>query len=235
MEPGYNSSKVLISTTDNKYPSKITWIPYANNTIELRWKTSLKASVNPVRRVQQYIAARRLKSDMAANLERLLKFSINPRNIYNINIERQTVKDTLFATMSFTSAEIPKTAEVYRAIDLLRRYINNQGAIEVNAPMLNVTKNPKSIYITSTIALPINKPIKPSQHISVNRMVRGNILVAEVKGGPGTIKNALNQIEAYMKDFKLTPPAIPYESLITDRRMQVDTSKWVTKIYYPIY
>jgi hypothetical protein len=41
-------------------------------------------------------------------------------------------------------------------------------------------------------------------------------------------------MKAYMKDFKLTSPAMPFELLVTNRANEPDTSKWVTKIYYPI-
>ena len=36
-----------------------------------------------------------------------------------------------------------------------------------------------------------------------------------------------------MTDNALSSPAIPFESLVTNRMQEPDTSKWVTKIYYP--
>lgn len=231
---GYNSISVLISSKNFKHDTKITWTPYANNILEIRWRTSQNASIYPVKRLQQYFEARKIKSDMASILERLLSFTTKTQNVYHLNIERQLVRDTLLATSSFRSIKHPDNRQIYRVIDSVKKYISKQNISPVNAPMLNVTTDADGSY-TTTIALPINKPITPNQHVLINRMIAGNILVAEVKGGPGKITNAFNQIKVYMGDFKLSSPAIPFESLVTDRRAEPDTSKWTTKIYYPIY
>jgi hypothetical protein len=66
-------------------------------------------------------------------------------------------------------------------------------------------------------------------------MIAGNILVAEVKGGPYTVTNAFNSLHDYVTDHDLQSPAIPFQSLITNRLQQPDSTKWITKIYYPIY
>jgi hypothetical protein len=65
-------------------------------------------------------------------------------------------------------------------------------------------------------------------------MVLGDILVTEVRGGPHHIKKGLQQLEYYLNDYQRTSPAIPFESLITDRSIQPDTAQWVTRIYYPV-
>ena len=62
----------------------------------------------------------------------------------------------------------------------------------------------------------------------------GNILVTEVKGGKAEINKAYKQIMNYMADHSRTPPAIPFESLVTDRRNEPDSNKWITRIYYPV-
>jgi hypothetical protein len=33
----------------------------------------------------------------------------------------------------------------------------------------------------------------------------------------------------------LSTPAIPYQSIITNRLTETDTTKWITKIYQPIF
>jgi hypothetical protein len=66
-------------------------------------------------------------------------------------------------------------------------------------------------------------------------MIPGKILVTEVKGGNYTTGEALKQLDIYLDDNHLSSPAIPFESLVTDRSQETDTAKWVTKIYYPIY
>ena len=85
------------------------------------------------------------------------------------------------------------------------------------------------------VAIPVSKSIPTNNNFLFKRMVPGKILVTEVKGGTYTTGEALKQLEIYRSDNHLRSPAIPFESLVTDRSREPDTSKWVTKIYYPVF
>ncbi|MHB1177210.1 MAG: hypothetical protein ACYCZO_02655 [Daejeonella sp.] len=233
-DPGYNSNQVLISTNNFKTNSVITWTTHHNNMIKIGWSTSIPASYNPIKRFLLYQQARNIKAHMVLIMEHLLSFIVSSKNVYGFNFERQTVQDTILAKSSMVSQSYPETPQIYKLINSVKEYVKKQNATQVNLPMLNISKNEQGAYQTM-IALPISKVIKPDTDILINRMVAGNILVAEIKGGPHTITEGFLQMNAYMKDFKLTSPAIPFESLITDRSTEPDTSKWITKIYYPIY
>jgi hypothetical protein len=115
----------------------------------------------------------------------------------------------------------------------LKEYISINGAKETNSPMLNVIRD-SSNFITM-IAIPLNKSIPENGKFIFKRMVPGNILVTEVTGGNFTITEALQQMKIYINDNHLQSPAIPFESLVTDRSKEPDSSKWITRIYYPIY
>jgi hypothetical protein len=99
--------------------------------------------------------------------------------------------------------------------------------------MLHITSD--SGYFETMVAIPVNKVVPPKDNFLFKRMVPGKILVTEVTGGRYTTAHALKQLENYLEDNELQSPAIPFESLVTDRSRQPDTSKWVTKIYYPVY
>ena len=60
-------------------------------------------------------------------------------------------------------------------------------------------------------------------------------LVAEIQGGPNKVENQLKEMENYVQDKNRNSPAIPFASLVTDRRKERDTLKWITNIYYPVY
>ena len=62
----------------------------------------------------------------------------------------------------------------------------------------------------------------------------GNILVGETKGGRTATDSAIKAMEAYTNDHNHFSIALPFLSLITDRTKEKDSSKWVTKIYYPV-
>ncbi|HLL44934.1 MAG TPA: hypothetical protein VK369_17410 [Segetibacter sp.] len=84
------------------------------------------------------------------------------------------------------------------------------------------------------VAIPVNRLLESNRQFVFKRMVPGNILVSEVNGGVFTVQEARRQMDNYVEDNELTSPAIPFESLITDRLKEKDTSKWITKLYYPI-
>jgi hypothetical protein len=65
-------------------------------------------------------------------------------------------------------------------------------------------------------------------------MILGYILVGEVKGGMVTVAAAEKRMADYAFDHQKTAPAIPFQSLITDRMQEKDTGKWITRIYYPV-
>jgi hypothetical protein len=63
----------------------------------------------------------------------------------------------------------------------------------------------------------------------------GNTLEAEFKGGPEATLKAFELFDTYKNDMGYTAPAIPYQLLVTDRAKEADTTKWVTKFYYPVF
>jgi hypothetical protein len=84
------------------------------------------------------------------------------------------------------------------------------------------------------VAIPVNKRIPETSQFLFRRMVPGNILVTEVKGGDSTIRHGIRVMENFVHDYQRTIMAIPFESLITNRMNEPDSSKWVTKIYFPV-
>jgi len=231
--PGIYSQPVLISNGKFNNHSLINWKQSSNNIYLIGWKTSIKASKNPVKRIIQYQHARKIKRSMVNILENLLAFVVDSKNVYGINVEREMLTDTILATSNILSSTYPQTTDIYKKIDQIDNYIKKQGAVQVNAPMLNISRDPAGKYL-AIIALPINKDIVPNGEISLQKMIVGNILMAEIKGGPEAVQTGFSEMKTYMKDFKLISPAMPFELLVTNRITEPDTSKWVTNIYYPI-
>jgi hypothetical protein len=66
-------------------------------------------------------------------------------------------------------------------------------------------------------------------------MVPGKFIVTDVVGGSHTIAQTYQQIHHYFQDYRRTSMAIPFEYLVTDRQQVTDTSKWLTRIYAPVY
>ena len=200
----------------------------------VEWSTNLISSKNPLKRIQQYFHAQKIHESMANILASLQEFVIKKENIYGLSVQRALVTDTLLVTTKTTTKEYPKKEFYYDLIKKLQNYIGDQKAASVNYPMLNITPLGDNQYAV-TVAVPVNKALPDNNSIAFKRMIPGNILIAEVKGGTLTIENAIINLSNYAADYQLVAPAIPYQSLITDRLMEPDSSKWVTKLYFPIY
>ena len=85
------------------------------------------------------------------------------------------------------------------------------------------------------IGIPVNKKLPEKENISLKQMVKnGNILVTEVRGDQKFINEAIKQTEKYITDYQRSIIAIPFQSMITDRTKEPDSTKWITKIYYPV-
>ena len=59
-------------------------------------------------------------------------------------------------------------------------------------------------------------------------------MTGEVTGGQKEIEEAQKQMELYITDYQRSIIAIPFQMLITDRTREPDSSKWITRIYFPV-
>ncbi len=198
------------------------------------WKTELITSTNPVIRIQDYLFARKLHASMGYVLQQLQAFVVNKKNVYGLNIERTLVTDSLLITSKTISLQYPSHEHYYKMIKQLQDYVMVSGASPSNYPMLNIALI-DSNHIETTVAIPVNKEIKDNGSIRFKRMFPGNILTAEVKGGVITVEEGFRQLNNYVSDYQLVPPAISFQSLVTDRLAERDSAKWITKLYYPIF
>ncbi len=214
--------------------STINMLPLSQDTLAVQWQYALRNSLNPVKRCRQYFDAYAVKRNMSTILSGMKIFLHNKKNIYGVNIQRvmNEEKSLMVTETSFTA--YPGTTEIYNLISELRTSLISQGGKEIDYPMVNVTRAGSNLY-NVMVAVPTDKKLQRRGSVYYKHTYPGRILTTEVTGGPATIKEALRQMHMYIQDYQLVSPAIPYESLITDRISEPDTSKWVTKIYYPIF
>ena len=160
-------------------------------------------------------------------------FMEKPENIYGMRIDQILVTDTILVTTKISSGQYPSMSKIYDLISGIKNYISINDAKETNFPMLHVWQD--SGLFHTTVAIPVDRKIPENKTYFIKRMVPGKILVSEVTGGLYRTSEALRQLGIFMSDNHLSSPAIPFESLITNRLEEPDTSKWVTKIYYPVF
>jgi hypothetical protein len=160
-------------------------------------------------------------------------FFNNDKNIYGLDISMQKVKDSSLISIKSEFGHYPFTEEVYALVESLEQYIKQHQGLATGAPMLNVYQEGPTYF--TMVAIPTERDLPSEEKFQLKKMVLGNILKAEVKGGIATIRNAEEQLDNYVKDHRKASPAIPYQSLVTNRLQEQDTAKWITYLYYPVF
>ena len=225
--------QVLITTDGGEFNSTLLVVPIRSDSSALTWRCLIETGINPFEKIKYYRQSRNIATGMDKILDRLQSFLSRQENLYNIPISRTKVTDTILVTTRVTLNHYPSTAEIYNSINKLKQYVSSQGAKETNYPMLHVLRTDSTRFETM-IAIPVNKRIGNDAEFVHKRMVPGNILLARVKGGHHSVQKAFAEMETYVKDHELIPPAIPFQSLETDRLREPDTTKWITRIYFPV-
>ena len=226
--------EVTIDQKGNYTKSIIQVISKGKDSTLVEWRLPLTLSYNPLKRIQQYIEVRVVKAKMTSFLNNLKTFAVQSKNIYGFDIKRAKLSDSLLITTKTTSLTPPSPEAYYSLIKQLQAYAESKDALVTNYPMLNITAINNTKYETM-VALPINKEVPSNGAIRFKRMVPGNILITDIRGGLLAVNQGLEQLSNYMSDYDLIAPAIPFQSLISDRLANNDSSQWVTKLYYPIY
>ena len=211
----------------------IFFLPIGHDCVQVEWKYALGTNANPVSRIHLYQVTKKLNNNMMDILESMKNFLEKPENVYGMRIDQVLVKDTILVTTKISAGQYPSMNKVYELISGIKAYIQANNAEETNYPMLHVWQD--SGLFHTTVAIPVNRKIPENNTYVLKRMVPGKILVSEVTGGLSRTREALRELEIFMSDNHLSSPAIPFESLITNRVQEPDSSKWVTKIYYPVF
>lgn len=156
------------------------------------------------------------------------------KDLYGYDIKNEKVQMQFLLSTNKVFPHYPTTEDIYSLVSIIRDHISKTDGKEEFFPMLNI-ESKDSINYFVRVGVPVNKKLPDGGNVALMQMVKdGNILVTEVKGDPKTINKAIKQVEKYISDYQRSIIAIPFQSLETDRSKEPDSSKWITKIYYPV-
>jgi hypothetical protein len=230
--------RTAIVTIDDRgisIPSQLEVFPKVRiDSCVLQWGLNLPSSVNPFLRIERYRQAKKLEADMAEVLSRLGSRLEDQRLMYGMSIVEGNTTDSMLVSTVQIFDRYPSDSAVYGLVYKLRRFIARNGGHESGSPMLNVTNQLGGMY-KAEIGLPTDREMKDEGDIRWRRLIRVVFLVSEVRGGDSRIREAVTQMGNYISDYQRTVMAIPYQSLVTDRMKEADTTRWVTKLYVPVY
>jgi hypothetical protein len=230
-----NGAELIIN---NKSKSETGFLQFASvndTSCNLVWTpaivTSLSLSEKLLNPFQQNIA----KENITLLLDSMKNYFSSPTNIYGFKVKMAKVTDPHLISTKKTYLQYPTTTEIYSTVEKLNTYAIGNGAKKTNFPMMNVHQNDDGKSLDVMIALPIDIPLSASEDFSPKFMIQGALLEAEVKGGAYNVEKCIAQFSNFLTDYKLSAPAIPYQSLVIDRSKVLDSNLWITKIYQPVF
>ncbi len=226
--------EITIRTKDDTALSILQTLRDFHNSTALEWSTHIVAGQNPLKRIQSYFAAKRIHTIFKKVLAKMELFLSDVKHVYGLDIKKEAVKYQYLMAFKKTLDHYPSTKEIYSMIDEVKQYIKDAGEKEADQPMLNVTSL-DTLHKEVQVALPLNTNLPGNNQFTTKKMLLGGeILTAEVKGGNEAIHEAMKICEQYIADYHHSIMAIPFQSLVTNRLNEPDSSKWITVIYYPV-
>ena len=197
------------------------------------WRCELPHTNNPLKRIMNYKRAAEINQDMTGIMKIFSSFVSNPQNVYGFSFFMTSIRDTTLLSTRFITPLYPSTRELYTYFDILKRNIQKQNGKVSGHPMLNVDTREDGSFETQ-VAIPTDRQLNNDGNIVYRRMVPGNFLCSEVVGGAYTANEALRQMNYFISDTHKSKVANPFQILVTDRMLEPDTLKWITKIYIPM-
>lgn len=230
----YNSLTVNVTHNGSSTHTKIIIIPSQVTEVHIGWVTEINGDLNPLSRLKQYQNAVLLKQSINTILDKYSKWLEIPENIYGFKVIPSKIVDTVLITkMVQFRNQYPTPFQIDSLLKILRNHISKFDASEDGYPMMHVINNHPGLY-DAQVAIPINKEIPETKDLKIKRMFPGNVLVTRFKGGPYTISKAYEACDNYKNDNQRVFAAIPFQSMITDRVKEPDTTKWETIVNFPV-
>ena len=231
----FNVVVVDIYSGSDTINSRIELVLANEDSTAIIWSAVKSTSNNPFKRFSDYRDGRHTRENIRDLLSQIRSFFEKTENIYGFPVQKKKVVDSVLISTRRSLTHRPTVKDVDDMIQSLKKYIAENKAVEKNYPMLNVTKINSTTYEVMT-AIPVDRSLTDTKEFVTKFLLKGgNILEAQIQGGPYVIETAINELETYLSDHQYISPAIPYQLLVTDRAKEADTTKWITKLYYPIF
>ena len=227
------STRLLAQNGSDTFTSELLVLPATLDSAIVQWTTQQPASINPFTRIQQYNRAAGIKQHFQLLLDSLTAYMQNSKKVYGIDIAITQFKNPFMISMQGQFLHYPSVDEVYGMVSKLRDYAQVGAAAAADSPMVNIDGTGDRYLLR--VALPINKKLEAGKDIDFKQMVLGNTLLGTITGGQHTVEKSLLSMQDFVSDHHLTSPAIPFQIWQTNRQQQPDSTRWVTKLYYPVF
>lgn len=235
---GINVTSIDLETFDQDAPEQ-KWIANiaitstSDSTFFVYQSKQARASNNPFTKISSWFKRSRQDEEIKDICNAAKYYLSSIEHVYDFKIIENNMPALTMVSTKMATSDTPDIKSIYDLIGTLRVAIKNSDATAIDSPMLNITRITEKEILTM-VAIPVSKDIPGHGNILLKKMIPGNKLETTVKGGEKQLKAATIAMQHYMEDQRKTSPAIPYQSLITNRLVTPD-SLWVTKINYPVF
>jgi hypothetical protein len=214
----YNDVRIMLNDRGEDRPVSLRLAQMKDGSVLLAWEGELSRGGRWV---------------MDSVLAGFKAFAEDDKNIYGVDFRHTMSKDSTLISIVRVEAGYPSTDYIYSRIDSLRKYADANGAHAINNPFMSVTEMERGQYRVQ-IALSLDKTLTGNDQIVIKRFVPYKMIEGDVRGGVQAVKRGMEELLRYRDDQKLSIMALPFQILITDRRQETDSSKWVTRVTAPI-
>jgi hypothetical protein len=229
----FTKTDIVVDSDSESYITTLRLIPFNLDSTGIEWGDTLYTGNNPFTRISQYQKAKALKKQLNVVMHNMTSFLNDKKKIYSANIVRAQLKDEPLLSKRIIIDHYPTAEDGYKLIGEVKKNAVLQGDSAIG-PAMKYSSAIDSNNFELMVAVPTTRLLKSNNGFIAKGLVGGNLIATEIRGGEWTIKQGWNNIRQYKADYKLSSPAIPFESMITDRTKEPDTSRWITKIYYPL-
>ena len=199
----------------------------------LLWKGHFTGGSGPIGRLRKYWRDRKIENELGVVLDSLKAFLERPGDIYGMDVRISMSMDSVLIMTEITTKAYPTTKEIYDQINGMRTFMTKAGVREADPPMLHVVRANDSSY-KSMIAIPMSSSLENTGPYNSRRFVPWKVMSGEVRGGVATGERAMTELQHFITDHQYTIMAIPFQSLVTDRDREPDSSRWVTRVIVPV-
>lgn len=205
-----------------------------NKQSEFSYSYTLYYSSNPFTKLIQLIKTATVKSEVISLLSDIKSNLEDVKKVYGFEIVEERVPNAIHISTKKEYNHYPTTDDIYGLVDALNKYISENQSKAVNDPIYNIF-TPDDIHFQLMVAIATDRPLPTNNTFLFKEMVRGKIIVGKSIGPNSTIDQCLKQVEYFVKDHGRSSPAIQFNRLITDRRKEKDSTRWITTINYPVF
>jgi hypothetical protein len=235
--PNENVVVVQLKNDKQQVQAYYQFTQLAFDSILVKSEAIVKAKTNWITdKISAYFFAKKVDNALKEFIAVFKSFAEDKKQFYGLTAALTKLPDSCMIAKKAFTANYPTTYQIYKEIEVLQQYALANNAIAIKPPMLNV-KQLQPFGFEFMVSLPVNKRLAGKGDILFKQMLPyGNYLESDsIIGDQKRVDSLFISFENYKNDYNFTSPAIPFQSLVTNRLLVKDSTKWVTKFYFPVF